>query len=99
MPKSLTPRTRYATFPVMGRHGNKRCLQLKKWYLKPWEWMSSSKREYEKKDNYRTQHLGGRVMRKMMRQGDYTTQQLGGSNGDLAELQQIRGRKKNKWKS
>ena len=33
-------------------------------------------------------------MRKVMRQGDYTTQHLGGSNGDLAELQQIRGRKK-----
>lgn len=26
-----------------------RCLQLKRWYLKPWEWMSSSKREYVKK--------------------------------------------------
>lgn len=64
MPKSLTQQNRYATFPVMGRHGNKRCLQLKRWYLKPWEWMSPSKREYEKKDNYVTQHLEGRVMRK-----------------------------------
>lgn len=63
MPESLTRQTRYAAFPVMGRHGNKTCLQLKRWHLKPWEWMSSSKREYEKKDSCAAHHLEGRAMR------------------------------------